>query len=82
MFMFFWYWQLRLELKIGSYIFAFLGLVKPAYYIFKFVRVSFMSAHCILVDVSTVVCLTSPFVVLGQLGLVCCFYPTFDEKVC
>lgn len=32
------WFMLRLELKIGSYIFAFLGLVKPAYYIFKFVR--------------------------------------------
>ena len=32
--------QLRLEVKIGAIGFAVLGLVKPAYYIFKFVRVS------------------------------------------
>lgn len=30
--------MLRLELRIGSYIFAVLGLVKPAYYIWKFVK--------------------------------------------
>ena len=32
--------QLRLEVKIGAIGFAVLGLLKPAYYIFKFVRVS------------------------------------------
>ena len=38
--------------------------------------------NCILVDSSTVICWTSPFVILGVLGLFCCFYSIFDEKLC
>ena len=34
--------------------------------------------HCILVDSSTVICWTSPFVILGVSDLFCCFYSIFD----
>ena len=34
--------------------------------------------HCILVDSSIVICLTSPFVFLGVMGLFCHFYSIFD----
>ena len=34
--------------------------------------------HCILVDSSNVICWTSPLVILGVLGLFCCFYSTFN----
>ena len=34
--------------------------------------------HCILVDSSTITCLTSPFVILGVSGLLCRFYSIFD----
>ena len=42
----------------------------------------FSLTHCILVDSSTVICWTSPFVILGVLHLFCCFYSTFDGKSC
>ena len=38
--------------------------------------------HCILVDFSTVMCWTSPIVMLGLSGLFCCFYSVFDGKLC
>ena len=38
--------------------------------------------HCILVDSSTVIYWTSPFVILGVLGLFCGFYSIFDGKFC
>ena len=38
--------------------------------------------HCILVDSSTVICWTSPFVILGVSGLFFCFYSIFDGKSC
>ena len=34
--------------------------------------------HCILVDSSTYICWTSPFVILG---VFCCFYSNFDGKL-
>ena len=36
--------------------------------------------HCILVVSSTVICWTSPLVILGVSGLVCCLYSIFDGK--
>ena len=39
-------------------------------------------AHFILVDSSTVICWTSPFVILGVSGLFCRFYSIFDGKSC
>ena len=36
--------------------------------------------HCILVDSSTIICWTSPFVILGVSGLLCHFYSVFDES--
>ena len=38
--------------------------------------------YCILVDSSTVICWTSPFVILWVSGLFCCFYSIFDGKSC
>ena len=38
--------------------------------------------NCIPVDYSTVICWTSPFVILGVLGLFCHFYYIFDGKSC
>ena len=38
--------------------------------------------NCILVDSSTVIFWTSPFVILGVSVLFCRFYPIFDEKTC
>ena len=38
--------------------------------------------HCILVDFSTVICMTSPVVILGVSGLFCRFYSIFDGKSC
>ena len=40
--------------------------------------------HCILVNSFTVICWTSPFVILGVLGLFCCLdsYSFFDGKSC
>ena len=38
--------------------------------------------HGILVDSSTVICWTDRFVILGVLGLFCCFYSIFDGKSC
>ena len=35
---------------------------------------------CILVDSSTVICWTSPIVILGVSGLFCRFYSSFDGK--
>ena len=35
-----------------------------------------------LVDSSTVICWTSPFVILGVSGLFCHFYSIFDRKSC
>ena len=35
---------------------------------------------CMLVDSSTVICWTSPFVILGVLSVFCCFYSIFDDK--
>ena len=34
-------WQLRRELKAGAVVFAVIGLVKPSYYLYKVVKVSF-----------------------------------------
>ena len=34
--------------------------------------------HCILVDSPTVICWTSPFVILGVSGLFCSFHSYFD----
>ena len=36
----------------------------------------------LLVDSSTVICWTSPFVILGVLGVFCRFYSIFDGKPC
>ena len=36
--------------------------------------------HCILVDSSTVICWTSPFVILGVSGLFCHFYSILMEN--
>ena len=36
--------------------------------------------HCILVDSSTVICWTSPFVILGVLNLFCRFYYNLREN--
>ena len=33
-------------------------------------------------DSSTVICWTSPFAILGVLGLFCCFYSISDGKSC
>ena len=38
--------------------------------------------HCIMVDSSTVMCWKIPFVILGVLGLFCCFYSIFSGKSC
>ena len=38
--------------------------------------------HYILVDSSTVICWTGPFVILGSSDLFCCFYSIFDGKSC
>ena len=38
--------------------------------------------YCILVDSSTVICWTSPFVILGVSGVFCHFYSSFDGKFC
>ena len=38
--------------------------------------------HYILVDFSTVICWTSPFVILGMSGLFCNFYSIFDGISC
>ena len=38
--------------------------------------------HCIQVDSSIVICLTSPFVILGVSGLFYHFYSIFDGKFC
>ena len=40
------------------------------------------STHCILVDSSTVLYWTRPFVILRLSGLFCCFYSIFDGKSC
>ena len=37
--------------------------------------------HSMPVDSSTVICCTSPFVILGVLGLFCHFYSIFDDHV-
>ena len=37
--------------------------------------------HYILVDPSSVICWTSLFVILGVLGLSCCFYSIFLWKI-
>ena len=38
--------------------------------------------HCIQVDSSMVLCWTSPYVILGVLGLFCYFYSIFHGKSC
>ena len=38
--------------------------------------------HCILVDSPTVICWSSPFVILGVLSLFSGFYYIFDGKSC
>ena len=38
--------------------------------------------HCILVDSSTVIWWTSPFVILGVSDLLCRFYSIFDGNSC
>ena len=38
--------------------------------------------HCILVDSSTVICWTCPFVILEVSGLLCHFYSILDGKSC
>ena len=38
--------------------------------------------QCILVDSSTVICWTSPFVILGVSGLFCHIYSIFNGKSC
>ena len=38
--------------------------------------------HCILVDSSTVSCLTTPFVILGLSGLFCRFLFLMENSVC
>ena len=43
-------------------------------------RGGLLSTHCILVDSSTVICLTSPFVILGVSGLLCHFYSFLMEN--
>ena len=42
----------------------------------------FTLTHCILVDPFPVICWTSPFVILGMLGLFCHFYSIFDGRSC
>ena len=37
--------------------------------------------QCILIDSSTAICWTSPFVILGMSYLFCRFYPVFDAKI-
>ena len=41
---------------------------------------STLLTHCILVDSSTLICWTSPFVILGVSDLLCRFYSIFDGK--
>ena len=38
---------------------------------------TFVLTHCILVDSSTPLCLTSLFIILGVSGLFCCLYSIF-----
>ena len=38
--------------------------------------------YCILLSFSTVICWTSPFVILRVSGVFCPFYSTFDETSC
>ena len=40
-----------------------------------------LSAYCILVYSSTIICWMSPFVILGLSGLFCHFYSIFDGKL-
>ena len=40
------------------------------------------STHWILIDSSTFICWTNPFVILGVLGLNCCLYSIFYGKSC
>ena len=39
-----------------------------------------MLTRCILIDSSTAICSTSPFVILGLSSLFCRFYSVFDGK--
>ena len=39
-----------------------------------------VSTHCIPVDSPTVICWTSPFIILGMSGLFCHFSSIFDGK--
>ena len=42
----------------------------------------YVLTHCILIDSSTVICWTSPFVILEMSALFCGFYSYFDRKYC
>ena len=43
-------------------------------------QITITLTHTILVDSSSVLCWTSPFVILGVSGLFCCFYSIFVKK--
>ena len=52
----------------------------PLFQISFWVQKSKTFTHCILVDSSTDICRTSPFVILGVPGIICRFYSNFKGK--
>ena len=58
-----------------------IGSEKSFRYVPPVGRKLFPLTQCILVDYSTIVCWTSPFVILGVLGLFCHFYTIFYGKI-